>query len=178
MGFRGSRVQIPPSRLVTQPGCCLGCRFHLSALHSFSNLALFVHHGEERLVIWLLVGGKERLRIPPASGCSDILEREIFALGRPFAAIRMPQPSLQLGQFSLLLRKIVMHKTVIFLVGPTDLRERCLEPCECRFKSLGGDRPRFCAGDKRSYGIDVDSKRLSPHQDRLYKETAASTKRI
>ena len=73
----------------------------LGALGAIPNFTLFAHNGEERFVIWLLVGRERRFRVPPATGCSNIFEREILALGRPFAAIRMPKTSLQLGQLSL-----------------------------------------------------------------------------
>jgi hypothetical protein len=74
MGFRGSRVQIPPSRLiyndfrdrVTTP---LPIALPVSSGNGdLTNLALLAHHGEERFVCGLLIALKQRRCVLPSTG--------------------------------------------------------------------------------------------------------------
>src|SRR3990172_681314 len=98
MGFRGSRVQIPPSRLLTQPGCCLGCRFSgpSGPRDGLSELPLLAHNGEERFVIGLLVALEERLGVLPATRRGNVLQRVPLPFGSPFAPVGVPEPTFEL----------------------------------------------------------------------------------
>jgi hypothetical protein len=66
MRFRGSRVQIPPSRLLTKPGAVWGS-VSTRIGSDFSKLALLAHDGEERFIVGLLVALEESLRVLPAT---------------------------------------------------------------------------------------------------------------
>jgi hypothetical protein len=104
MGFRGSRVQIPPSRLArTDPviTCRTGLFLQVERLPlglpflltdgSFSHLSLLVHHGEQGVVVGLLITAQQGSRVfPPTRGC-HVFERKMLALRRPLPAIRMPE---------------------------------------------------------------------------------------
>src|SRR5439155_14710954 len=61
MGLRGSRVQIPPSRLLTEPGA-VGGRFLPRMPPTSRKLALLAHDGGKRFVIRLLVALEESSR--------------------------------------------------------------------------------------------------------------------
>src|SRR6266478_5311438 len=72
MGFRGSRVQIPPSRLLTEPGA-VGDRFLPRMPPTSRKVALLAHDGGKRFVIRLLVAlegssrGRTRTCDPPVN---------------------------------------------------------------------------------------------------------------
>src|SRR5688572_6917729 len=100
MGFRGSRVQIPPSRSSKRKRrwrlargafsylllrCRLWCRFSVlrRGERYVAHLPLLAHDGEQRLGVGLLVTGEQRLRILPAARGRDVLERVVLSLGRP-----------------------------------------------------------------------------------------------
>src|SRR5437016_5792957 len=61
MGLRGSRVQIPPSRLLTEPGA-VGGRFLPRMPPTSRKLTLLAHDGGQRFVIRLLVALEESSR--------------------------------------------------------------------------------------------------------------------
>src|SRR5213596_3236441 len=61
MGLRGSRVQIPPSRLLTEPAA-VGGRFLPRMPPTSRKLALLAHDGGKRFVIRLLVALEESSR--------------------------------------------------------------------------------------------------------------------
>src|SRR5947208_5324103 len=61
MGLRGSRVQIPPSRLLTELGA-VGGRFLPRMPPTSRKLALLAHDGGKRFVIRLLVALEEGSR--------------------------------------------------------------------------------------------------------------------
>src|SRR5207247_3570277 len=61
MGLRGSRVQIPPSRLLTEPGA-VGGRFLPRMPPTSRKLALLAHDGGKRFVIRLVVALEESSR--------------------------------------------------------------------------------------------------------------------
>src|SRR5713101_9973731 len=103
MGFRGSRVQIPPSRLSEDqalqrlplwgfffacPPCCEFCCESDSAAHN--PLRRMQHHSLHRLGIGLLIRTKQRFFVLPASGFHHIAYRVALPFGRPFTTYRVP----------------------------------------------------------------------------------------
>src|SRR6266849_4225046 len=103
MGFRGSRVQIPPSRLSEDqalqrlplwgfffacPPCCEFCCESDSAAHN--PLRRMQHHSLHRLGIGLLIRTKQRLLVPPAPGFHHVTHRVALPFGCPFATYRVP----------------------------------------------------------------------------------------
>src|SRR5438093_3539424 len=103
MGFRGSRVQIPPSRLsedqALQPlrlwgfffdctPCCEFCCESGSAAHN--PLRRMQHHSLHRLGVGLLVRTKQRLLVLPAPGFHHVTYRVALSFGGPFATYRVP----------------------------------------------------------------------------------------
>src|SRR5579859_2642420 len=107
MGFRGSRVQIPPSRLgkdqalqrvslwsfffVHPHAVCNAVCFSRLAAHD--PLRRVEHHLSDRLGIGLLVGLEQSRRVPPPSRRRDVLHRVAFALARPLPTEGMPHPA-------------------------------------------------------------------------------------
>src|SRR5579872_4607023 len=72
MGFRGSRVQIPPSRLISKDlrfATLTGARWGPVSRtnRAVPKLPLLAHHGEERFVIWPCVAGEQCHRVFPAA---------------------------------------------------------------------------------------------------------------
>ncbi len=103
MGFRGSRVQIPPSRLSEDQAlqrlslwgfffactpCCEFCCESGSAAHN--PLRRMQHHSLHRLGIGLLIRTKQRLFILPAPGFHHITHRVALSFGSPLPADRVP----------------------------------------------------------------------------------------
>src|SRR6266496_3821002 len=117
MGFRGSRVQIPPSRLSEDQAlqrlslwgfffdCTPCCEFCCESSppgplsvpergnsHSRSDDALrrMQHHSLHRFGIGLLIRTKQRLLVLPASGFHHIAYRIALPFCGPFATYRVP----------------------------------------------------------------------------------------
>src|SRR2546430_6636348 len=103
MGFRGSRVQIPPSRLSEDQAlqrlslwgffcdctpCCEFCCESDSAAHN--PLRRMQHDSLHRFGIGLLIRTKQRLFILPAPGFHHITYRVALPFGSPLAADRVP----------------------------------------------------------------------------------------
>src|SRR6266571_3353944 len=103
MGFRGSRVQIPPSRLSEDQAlqrlwlwgfffactpCCEFCCESDSAAHN--PLRRMQHHSPHRFGIGLLIRTKQRLLVLPAPGFHHVTHRVALPLRGPFATYRMP----------------------------------------------------------------------------------------
>src|SRR6267378_5002757 len=119
MGFRGSRVQIPPSRLSEDQAlqrlslwgffcactpCCEFCceltavavipraRSARGTSHSCAHnpLRRMQHHSLHRLGIGLLIRTKQRLLVLPAPGFHHVAYRVALPFGGPLPANRMP----------------------------------------------------------------------------------------
>src|SRR6266704_2287471 len=103
MGFRGSRVQIPPSRLSEDQAlqrlslwgfffactpCCEFCCESGSAAHN--PLRRMQHDSLHRLGIGLLIRTKQCLLVLPASGFHHITYRVALPFGSPLPADRVP----------------------------------------------------------------------------------------
>src|SRR5258705_2813580 len=103
MGFRGSRIQIPPSRLSEDQAlqrlslwgcffactpCCEFCCESGSAAHN--PLRRMQHHSLHRFGIGLLIRTKQRLLVLPAPGFHHIAYRVALPFGSPFPADRVP----------------------------------------------------------------------------------------
>src|SRR5881396_3514464 len=103
MGFRGSRVQIPPSRLSEDQAlqrlslwgfffactpCCEFCCESGSAAHN--PLRRMQHHSLHRLGIGLLIRTKQRLFVLPAPGFHHVTYRVALPFSGPFATYRVP----------------------------------------------------------------------------------------
>src|SRR6266704_3594199 len=103
MGFRGSRVQIPPSRLSEDQAlqrlslwgfffdctpCCEFCCESGSAAHN--PLRRMQHHSLHRLGIGLLIRTKQCLLVLPATGFHHVTYRVALPFTRPFPAYRVP----------------------------------------------------------------------------------------
>src|SRR6266568_2475370 len=99
MGFRGSRVQIPPSRLSEDQAlqrlslwgffcdctpCCEFCCESGSAAHN--PLRRMQHDSLHCLGIGLLIRTKQRLFILPAPGFHHVTYRVALSFGRPLRA--------------------------------------------------------------------------------------------
>ena len=63
-----------------------------------ADLPRLAHHGQERLTVGLLVARQQRLRVLPAAGFRNVLERQVLSFRRPLSSIRVPQTSVQLWQ--------------------------------------------------------------------------------
>src|SRR5690242_7755831 len=106
MGFRGSRVQIPPSRFVKRSTAIDSLIAVLSTSSKRSScgrvsvaelgdaptvqLPRFSGDGSDRLVIGLLIDVDQSVMVSPAPGGSDILHGQVLALRRPLSPVRMP----------------------------------------------------------------------------------------
>src|SRR5688572_7205787 len=108
MGFRGPRVQIPPSRLtrlspattyVCRTLFCLGMCLLLCLLGEettsdhLTQFSRFTHDRKHRFVVRLLVAGQKRLYVLPAARCRHVLKRMMLSLSRPLPAVGVPQPA-------------------------------------------------------------------------------------
>src|SRR2546426_9963445 len=103
MGFRGSRVQIPPSRLSEDQAlqrlslwgfffdctpCCEFCCESDSAAHN--PLRRVQHDSLHRLGIGLLIRTKQRLFVLPAPGFHHVTYRVALPFGGPLPTYRVP----------------------------------------------------------------------------------------
>src|SRR3989454_7127476 len=103
MGFRGSRVQIPPSRLSEDQAlqrlslwgfffaCTPCCEFCCESGSAAPNpLRRMQHHPLHCLGIGLLIRTKQRLLVLPAPGFHHVTYRVALPFGSPLPADRMP----------------------------------------------------------------------------------------
>ncbi len=123
MGFRGSRVRIPPSRFVSESTIAtsrvvLFCIFVVGAVwgavstpltgkldsvrcvrdRRIANFSRLAHHREQRVSILLLIAREQRLGVLPPTSRRDVLERMMLSLRCPLPPVRMPQAPDELRQ--------------------------------------------------------------------------------
>src|SRR5579872_5999591 len=108
MGFRGSRVQIPPSRLIDNDlQTAKLARARLGPVSqsnsAVSPLPLLAHSGEERFVIWPGAACQQCHGVFPTARLGNVGHGQVLPFRRPLPPVRMPESAVALLQSCFLL---------------------------------------------------------------------------